>query len=71
MSFNQLTEIDEKIFDNLVSIVNLNIRDNKLTNLPKAVQVLQNIERFDLSNNDLSGYGVFQFKKKFKKHFVN
>lgn len=54
ISFNQIKEIDERTFENLTSIVNFNMRDNKLVSLPKSVKELQNVERLDLSNNDLS-----------------
>jgi Leucine-rich repeat (LRR) protein len=54
MSFNQINEIDEKTFDNLVSLVNLNLRDNQIATIPSTIKKLQNIERLDLSNNNLS-----------------
>ena len=54
VSFNKITEIDENCFDNLVSLVNFNLRDNQLKNLPKTVKNLQVLERLDLSNNNLS-----------------
>jgi Leucine-rich repeat (LRR) protein len=62
MSFNQLNEIDEKSFDNLVSLVNLNLRDNQLVTIPSTIKVLQNIERLDLSNNNLSRYALLIFQ---------
>jgi Leucine-rich repeat (LRR) protein len=54
MSFNQINEIDEKTFDNFVSLVNLNLRDNQIATIPRTIKILQNIERLDLSNNNLS-----------------
>ena len=67
LSFNLIKEIDERTFENLTSIVNFNIRDNKLASLSKAVKELQNIERLDLSNNDLSAY-IFHILHSFIKN---
>ena len=58
MSFNKIKEINENCFDNLVSLVNFNLRDNQLDNLPKTIMKLQVLERFDLSNNNLSSLPV-------------
>ena len=57
----------EKLFDSMLSglcvqdvenIVNvrlLDLRDNKITQLPDEIICLQLLERLDVSNNDLSG----------------
>ena len=55
VSFNKIAEIDENLFDNLVSLVNFNLRDNQLNSLPKSIKVLASLERLDVSNNNLSG----------------
>ena len=39
----------------LANITFLDLRDNKLAKLPDEITLLQGLERFDLSNNDLSG----------------
>ncbi|RNA38661.1 leucine-rich repeat-containing 40 [Brachionus plicatilis] len=54
LSFNQIKEIDDKTFNNLISLVNFYIRDNKLCSLSQSIKNLKNLERIDLSNNDLS-----------------
>jgi internalin A len=54
LSFNQIAQIDPVCFENIGYIVNMNLRDNKLTELPISVQHLQNLERLDLTNNNLT-----------------
>jgi Leucine-rich repeat (LRR) protein len=54
MSFNKISEINENSFDNLVSLVNFNLRDNQLISLPSTIKNLQLLERLDVSNNNLS-----------------
>ena len=54
-SFNQLVELDEKFFENLLLLVNFNLRDNQLKELPTTIYQLQSLERLDLTNNNLAG----------------
>ena len=54
-SFNVIEEFDEKFFDSLIELVNLNLRDNQLKMLPKAIENLKMLERLDLTNNNLTG----------------
>lgn len=55
LSFNQIKIIEDISFNSLVSLVNFYIRDNKISNLSHTIKNLKNLERIDLSNNDLSG----------------
>lgn len=38
-----------------MSLINLNLRDNRIKVLPSTVRHLQSLERLDLTNNDLPG----------------
>jgi Leucine-rich repeat (LRR) protein len=55
MSFNAISGIEENSFDNLPWLVNFNIRDNQLDNLPASVAKLNSLQRLDLVNNNLTG----------------
>ena len=55
VSFNQLESLDAGFFESLLSVVNLNLRDNKLVALPATIRSLNKLTRLDLSNNNLSG----------------
>lgn len=54
ISFNQLSELDENFFAHLMMLVNFNLRDNQLKELPKTIEQLQSLERLDLTNNNLT-----------------
>ena len=41
--------------ENIVNVRLLDLRDNKITQLPDEIICLQLLERLDVSNNDLSG----------------
>lgn len=51
---NQLTEIKDNQLEPLLSLISLNIRGNKVQNLPEQVALLPNLERLDVTNNDLA-----------------
>ena len=51
---NQLTEITDKHLEALLSLISLNIRGNKIQSLPDQVALLPNLERLDVTNNDLA-----------------
>ncbi|CAF1052171.1 unnamed protein product [Rotaria sp. Silwood1] len=54
MADNQLTEINDNELESLLSLVSLNVRGNKIRNLPEQVALLPNLERLDVTNNDLA-----------------
>ena len=41
--------------ENIVNVRLLDLRENKITQLPEEIICLQLLERLDVSNNDLSG----------------
>ena len=41
--------------ENIVNVRLLDLRENKITQLPDEITCLQLLERLDVSNNDLSG----------------
>ena len=41
--------------ENIVNVRLLDLRENKITQLPDEIMCLQLLERLDVSNNDLSG----------------
>ena len=53
LGYNNLTEVD---FDAVatVQLKVLDLRDNKIENLPDEIVNLQSLERLDVSNNNLS-----------------
>lgn len=51
---NQLTEITDAQLENLLSLISLNVRGNKIKVLPEQIALLPNLERLDVTNNDLA-----------------
>ena len=51
---NQLTEIADSQLEPLLSLISLNVRGNKIRVLPEQVALLPNLERLDVTNNELA-----------------
>ncbi|XP_067893356.1 leucine-rich repeat-containing protein 40 isoform X2 [Heterodontus francisci] len=51
---NQIEYLGSEHLKNLSAISVLELRDNKLKSLPDEILLLQNLERLDLTNNDIS-----------------
>ncbi|GCB69992.1 leucine-rich repeat-containing protein 40 [Scyliorhinus torazame] len=51
---NQIEYLGSEHLKNLSAIVVLELRDNKLKSLPDEIILLQDLERLDLTNNDIS-----------------
>jgi Leucine-rich repeat (LRR) protein len=49
-----IAEISDQQLEPLLALVALNLRGNKLRILPEQVALLPNLERLDVTNNDLS-----------------
>ena len=56
MADNLLVEITGKHLEPLLSLISLNIRGNKILILPDEIALLPNLERLDVTNNDLAEY---------------
>ena len=54
MADNQITELSDARLEPLLSLITLNIRGNKIRVLPEQVALLPNLERLDVTNNDLA-----------------
>jgi Leucine-rich repeat (LRR) protein len=54
MADNQLTEITDNQLESLLSLISLNVRGNKIQILPDQIALLPNLERLDVTNNDLA-----------------
>ena len=52
--------------ENIVNVRLLDLRENKITQLPEEIICLQLLERLDVSNNDLSGLPFVLGKQLFK-----
>ena len=50
-----LTGLKAEDVENIVNVRLLDLRENKITQLPDEITCLQLLERLDVSNNDLSG----------------
>ena len=59
MADNQLIEITDNQLEPLLSLVSLNVRGNKIQILPEQVALLPNLERLDVTNNDLAEYRIY------------
>lgn len=59
MADNQLTEVPENELAPLLSLISLNLRGNKIRILPEQVALLPNLERLDITNNDLAEYRIY------------
>jgi len=59
---NQLTEITDNQLEPLLSLLALNIRGNKIRILPEQIALLPNLERLDVTNNDLAEYRIYFIK---------
>lgn len=55
---NAILGLTRKNLEYLKSVTILDLRDNKLSQIPDEITVLHQLERLDLSNNDLSRYGT-------------
>jgi Leucine-rich repeat (LRR) protein len=51
---NRISVLNEDHFSHLSELTILILRENKLSTLPESIVKLSKLERFDLSNNDLS-----------------
>ncbi|XP_041359115.1 leucine-rich repeat-containing protein 40-like [Gigantopelta aegis] len=52
---NQLNALTSEHLVHLKSVTVLDLRDNKISNLPDEITLLQGLQRLDVTNNDLSG----------------
>jgi Leucine-rich repeat (LRR) protein len=59
---NQLTEITDNQLESLLSLISLNVRGNKIQILPEQIALLPNLERLDVTNNDLAEYRIYFLK---------
>ncbi len=62
MADNQLTEITDNQLESLLSLISLNVRGNKIQILPEQIALLPNLERLDVTNNDLAEYRIYFLK---------
>ncbi|CAF3857900.1 unnamed protein product [Rotaria sp. Silwood2] len=62
MADNLLTEIIDNQLEPLLSLVSLNVRGNKIRMLPEQIALLPNLERLDVTNNDLAEYIIYLIK---------
>ena len=53
---NQIRELTAEHLKHLESLSVLDIRDNKVAEIPKEINLLTGLQRLDLTNNDLTGY---------------
>ena len=60
---NAIMGLTPEHLKHLSSLCVLDIRDNKVAKLPDEITLLENLERLDLTNNDLSGWVPGSFKK--------
>ena len=70
LSINQIKVIESDKLKGLTALVYLNLKDNQIETLPKEIGYLKNLERIDLTNNNLTRYSnSFQAlsSKSFKK----
>jgi Leucine-rich repeat (LRR) protein len=59
MADNQLTEITDNQLESLLALISLNVRGNKIQNLPDQIALLPNLERLDVTNNELAEYRIY------------
>lgn len=52
---NQIRRITAEHLQHLESVSVLDIRDNKISELPDEITCLSGLQRLDLTNNDLTG----------------
>ena len=52
---NQIQGLTVEHLSSMPAVSMLDLRDNRLAKLPDEITLLQDLERLDLSNNDLSG----------------
>ena len=52
---NAIQGLTAEHLESMNSVHVLDVRDNRIAVLPEEITVLQQLERLDLSNNDLSG----------------
>ncbi|XP_062589688.1 leucine-rich repeat-containing protein 40-like isoform X2 [Saccostrea cucullata] len=52
---NQMSSITSEHLQHLASVSVLDIRDNKISELPEEITCLSGLQRLDLTNNDLTG----------------
>ncbi|KAK3755618.1 hypothetical protein QZH41_017618 [Actinostola sp. cb2023] len=51
---NRITKIDSSDLNGFPSLSVLDLRDNRIDNIPDEITILEELERIDLSNNDIS-----------------
>lgn len=59
MGNNNLSELRADNIKHLHSLSVLDLRDNKITNIPEEITLLESLERLDITNNDVSTLVVF------------
>jgi Leucine-rich repeat (LRR) protein len=69
MADNQLTEITDNQLESLLALISLNVRGNKIQNLPDQIALLPNLERLDVTNNELAEYRIY-FPIEFFKIYI-
>ncbi|XP_032221201.2 leucine-rich repeat-containing protein 40 isoform X1 [Nematostella vectensis] len=55
LAYNKIAELDSKVFAGYSGLTVLDLHDNLLTSIPEDIIILRDLERLDLTNNDISG----------------
>lgn len=56
---NAISSVPGECLEPLVELTILELRDNKVTDLPLQIQFVSRLERLDLTNNDLTKFVIF------------
>ena len=58
MTSCNIPEITDNQLESLLALISLNVRGNKIQNLPDQIALLPNLERLDVTNNELAEYRI-------------
>ena len=54
--YNSIQELSAEFVESIPGVKILDLRDNKISEIPDNILLLQALERFDVTNNNLSKY---------------